>query len=192
MNYGYFSNGEIAAPVSMCTRFNDIGAWHTLSDEERAEHGWYPCDIIDEDKDQRLFIKVLSRKELVEGRIIVSYEYLPRGLYSVMEDRLELLVSSYNNALNSDVVFNDQAFKVEHIQTLTDACRGGLDVYVDINGLLRKLDRDTAERILATLLEREHNLLALRYELQEKIKNSKSPEDVLQVDIQTGFNKYLE
>ena len=46
VNYGTVINGKIDAPLSMRSSFNGILAFHTLTDQERAEQaGWYPCDV---------------------------------------------------------------------------------------------------------------------------------------------------
>lgn len=49
--FGTVIGGLITAPLSMCSNFNGIGAWHTLTDEERAKYGWFPAEIINESYD---------------------------------------------------------------------------------------------------------------------------------------------
>lgn len=39
--YAYREDGNWVFPVNMRSRFNGVGAWHTLTDEQRAKHGWY-------------------------------------------------------------------------------------------------------------------------------------------------------
>lgn len=51
MNYGYIEKNKIIAPVAMRSRFNNVGAWNLLTDEQRAQYGWYPCDVINEGYD---------------------------------------------------------------------------------------------------------------------------------------------
>ena len=41
MIYAYKENSRWVFPVSMRSRFNGVGGWHTLTDEQRAEYGWY-------------------------------------------------------------------------------------------------------------------------------------------------------
>lgn len=50
-NYGIVADTNIVAPITMQSTFKGVGAWHTLTDEERAAHGWYPCEIINEGYD---------------------------------------------------------------------------------------------------------------------------------------------
>ena len=42
--YAYRENGKWVYPVNMRSRFNGVGAFHTLTDEQRAKHGWYVFD----------------------------------------------------------------------------------------------------------------------------------------------------
>jgi len=42
MIYAYKDDGKWTI-ASLMPRFRGIGGWHTLTDAERAKHGWYPC-----------------------------------------------------------------------------------------------------------------------------------------------------
>jgi len=42
MIYAYKDNGKWVI-ASLMPRFRGVGGWHTLTDAERAKHGWYPC-----------------------------------------------------------------------------------------------------------------------------------------------------
>jgi hypothetical protein len=42
MIYAYRAEGRWVI-ASLMPRFKGIGGWHTLTDAERAKHGWYPC-----------------------------------------------------------------------------------------------------------------------------------------------------
>jgi hypothetical protein len=42
MIYAYKESGKWVI-ASLMPRFRGIGGWHTLTDAERAKHGWYPC-----------------------------------------------------------------------------------------------------------------------------------------------------
>ncbi len=82
MNYGIIKDGLITAPVAMCSNFDGVGAWHTLTDEQRAEHGWYPCAMINESVNT--FRQ--SRSELPE----LSFDgALITATYTVIEKALE-------------------------------------------------------------------------------------------------------
>ena len=38
-SYGYVENDKIIAPISMCSRYKGVGAWHLLTYEQRAAYG---------------------------------------------------------------------------------------------------------------------------------------------------------
>lgn len=42
-SYGYIETNKIIAPVAMRSRYKRVGAWHLLTDEQRAAYGWYRC-----------------------------------------------------------------------------------------------------------------------------------------------------
>ena len=56
-SYGYIENNKIIAPVAMRSRFKGVGAWHLLTDEQRAAYGWYPCVVIGEGYDATLQVR---------------------------------------------------------------------------------------------------------------------------------------
>lgn len=56
-SYGYTENNKIIAPVAMRSRFKGVGAWHLLTDEQRAAYGWYPCVVIGEGYDAALQVR---------------------------------------------------------------------------------------------------------------------------------------
>lgn len=86
VNYGYIVDGVIFAPVTMCSQFNGIGAWHTLTNEQRAKHGWHPCKVLNES----FSALTQSRSELPElmfdGELITA-------TYSVFDKPLETIQS---------------------------------------------------------------------------------------------------
>ena len=51
--YAYRENGNWVYPVNMRSRFNGVGAFHTLTDEQRAKHGWYVFDPTNYDYDPK-------------------------------------------------------------------------------------------------------------------------------------------
>lgn len=89
MNYGYIKNGEIKAPVAMCSVFEGIGAWHTLTDQERAVHGWYRCEVVNESVDPL----TQSRSDFPElsfdgEKITAAYTVIEKSLETVRFERL--------------------------------------------------------------------------------------------------------
>lgn len=93
MNYGTVSSdGLITAPIAMCSNFEGVGAWHTLTDDERAMYGWYPCDMVNEAYDpltqSRSEAPVLSFKN---GRISAAYSIVEKTLQTIQSEMLQRL-----------------------------------------------------------------------------------------------------
>ena len=189
MHYGYFFEGEIVAPVPMCPRFNDIGAWHTLSDEERAEHGWHPCVVHDSRKDQRLHMRLPPLAEFKGDHFEATYSYVEKGLYLVMEEKLELLTSAYNAALVKPVLFLERLFTVNDIPALQEAVASReTTVYIE-SGLVVQMTANEAMKLTQDLLRHKQHCLRIRYGVQTQIKNATTPEEVVQVCVNSGFDQ---
>lgn len=92
MVYGYIDGENIVAPVNMTSRFGNIGAWHTLTDEERAVHGWYPCEVIGEGYDPRLQIRSEAPVLEFDGeKITATYQLTDRSIADIKDDLLDSL-----------------------------------------------------------------------------------------------------
>lgn len=86
VNYGYIQDNKIIAPVAMRSRFNNIGAWHTLTDEERANHKWYPCDVINEQYSPITQHRSQPQYSFDGKRITVTYTVTDKTLDEIKED----------------------------------------------------------------------------------------------------------
>jgi hypothetical protein len=92
MNYGYIERNKIVAPVAMRSRFNNIGGWHTLTDEQRAEHGWYPCDVINEGYDAITQIRSTLPELVFDNeaqRITATYTVTDKTLETIKREHKE-------------------------------------------------------------------------------------------------------
>lgn len=92
MNYGTVQHGVITAPLTMCSNFNGVGAWHTLTDEQRAEHGWYPCDVINEGYDSRTQTRSALPELSFDGeRIKAEHTITEKPIETIRQESLESL-----------------------------------------------------------------------------------------------------
>lgn len=134
MNYGFIKDGVITAPVAMCSIFNGVGAWHTLSDEARAQHGWYVCAVVNESVNS---LKQ-SRSELPElafdGEKIIA-------VYTVIEKALETIKAEMVAALAA------YRFKCEE---------GGLTL---ADGVFIETDRQGKSQLNKTYVELKNGLI---------------------------------
>ena len=122
-SYGYIENNKIIAPVAMRSRFKHIGAWHLLTDAQRAEHKWYPCDVINEGYDATTQIRS-TLPELVFDKDTQRIT----ATYTVTDKTLETV-------------------KREHKERITEARYEEEVSGVDVNGYEIETDRNSQTRI---------------------------------------------
>ena len=100
-NYGTIIFGAITAPITLSSKYTTpsgvvIGAWHALTDDERAEYGWYPCEIINEGYDPltqtRTDLPELSFNES-KKLITAKYTITNKLVDEIKDDFLEKLSS---------------------------------------------------------------------------------------------------
>ena len=96
-SYGYIENNRIIAPVAMRSRYKGVGAWHLLTDEQRAAYGWYPCVVIGEGYDAALQV----RSELAE---------------CVFDPKTKIITATYKS-VDKPI----EAIKVEQKQRITES-----------------------------------------------------------------------
>ena len=113
-SYGYIENNRIIAPVAMRSRFKGVGAWHLLTDEQRADYGWYPCAVFGEGYDAALQV----RSELPEcvfdpvtKIITATYNVVDKPIEAIkVEQKQRITESRYQEEVSGktiDVVFYD-------------------------------------------------------------------------------------
>ena len=113
-SYGYIENNRIIAPVAMRSRYKGVGAWHLLTDEQRAAYGWYPCVVIGEGYDAALQV----RSELPEcvfdpktKTIAATYKSVDKPIEAIkVEQKQRITESRYQEEVSGktlDGVFYD-------------------------------------------------------------------------------------
>ena len=113
-SYGYIENNRIIAPVAMRSRYKGVGAWHLLTDEQRAAYGWYPCVVIGERYDADLQV----RSELPEcvfdpktKTITATYKSVDKPIEAIkVEQKQRITESRYQEEVSGktiDGVFYD-------------------------------------------------------------------------------------
>ncbi len=121
LSYGYIEGGKITAPVAMRSAFRDIGAWHTLTDEERSVHGWYPCEVIGEGCDPRLQIRSdLPNLEFDGEKIIATYAITEKGIEEIRGEQASRL-GEIRYAKETDLCSREDRFllkdKIDFLKT---------------------------------------------------------------------------
>jgi hypothetical protein len=72
MIYAYIGEGGWTI-ASLMPRFKGIGGWHTLTDEERATHGWYPCVEVNAQYDAVTQIRSPAEFVLADNVVTATY-----------------------------------------------------------------------------------------------------------------------
>ena len=113
-HYAYKENGQFVWPVAMRSRFNDVGGWHTFTDERRALEEWYPIEYTNLGYDPSLQEQSLISAKL-EGNVFkVEYHLRSYSSYEHAEmkkDEIRLeLDNSFNNPIEVLSLFWDAGF----------------------------------------------------------------------------------
>lgn len=72
MIYAYRDDGRWTI-ASLMPRFKGIGGWHTLTDAERAQHGWYPCVEVNANYNPTTQIRSPAEFVLVDNVVTATY-----------------------------------------------------------------------------------------------------------------------
>lgn len=105
IDYSYKKEGEFIWPVAMRSRFKEVGGWHTLTDEQRAKHGWYPIDYTGKEYDPA-----------TEDRLFVSQE-LVGEVFKVVYAVRDLTIDELSTRLLEDVTTSTQTRLDDFAQT---------------------------------------------------------------------------
>lgn len=137
-SYGYIKNNRIIAPVAMRSRYKGVGAWHLLTDEQRASYGWYPCVVIGEGYDAALHL----RSELPE---------------CVFDPETKIITATYKS-VDKPI----EAIKVEQKQRITESRYQEEVSGKTLDGMFYDTDRTTQ-----TMLGNAFSLVQLDPEITE-------------------------
>ena len=98
VNYGYIQYGKIVAPVAMRSRFDNVGGWHLWTDEQRAKHRWYPCDVLNESYDPATQVREGPELKFTGTRITCTYTVRPKTLYEAQQEAHKRINTAYEEA----------------------------------------------------------------------------------------------
>ena len=72
MIYAYRDSGKWVI-ASLMPRFKGVGGWHTLTDDERAKYGWYPCVEVNAQHNPVTQIRSPAEFVLADGIVTATY-----------------------------------------------------------------------------------------------------------------------
>lgn len=191
--YGYFKDGEIVAPVAMCSRFDDVGAWHTLTDEERALHSWYPCRVDDTSFDPITQYRGSPVVELIDGIIYYQAPIHNKELGVVRQELIQSLSDCVQTFRPVPIVFQGQSYSLSDLDKLIRLSNcTNIDVLINHNTRVVKLTIEDLNILINKLLMFEQKLLTVQFETQTAIDTAKGIEELLAIDPQTDLMNTLE
>lgn len=198
VNYGTVINGLITAPLTMCSNFNGIGAWHTLSDDERAEHGWFPADVFNENYDPRIQTRSDAPVCAFDGeRITATYtlsDKNPELIKSGLLDQLAEIRFSVETAgvVSSDGV-NQSTDRAERL-VLADKLafmRSKPDLKVTHWKAAGKWHTLTLEQLAALYAQvgtHVDNCYIAEHTVAQQLENAKKPAQLLAINLASAFD----
>ncbi len=125
MLYVVKKGNRFEGPYAMRSRWNGVRAWHTLSDEKRAEYGWYRLEIEPNSYDAlRHHRSSLTGFDLVDGVVKAKYIITDKTLFEVKRDHRERLKESRDENLPT-VINNVQVSRLEDRENI----KGTLDSF---------------------------------------------------------------
>lgn len=104
-DYAYKENGQFVWPVAMRSRFNNIGGWHTFTDERRVLEEWYPIEYTNKVYNPATQVQTLVSSKLEDN--VFKVEYSVRDLTAdeharIKKDEIRAeLVNSFNDPVEA-------------------------------------------------------------------------------------------
>lgn len=191
-SYGYIDGNKIIAPVAMRSRFKQVGAWHLLTDAQRAEHDWYPCDVINEGYDAETH----SRSELPlltfdkeAKRITAAYTILEKPLETVKREHKDrITVARYETEIGGILVDGQLIDTARTTQTRISQAHSlvQLDPTTTIDWKSgagwEVLDAATVTKLALTIVKHVQTCFSKEKELHDRIDACNTVDEVLAVN----------
>jgi len=106
MIYAYKENNQWTI-ASLMPRFRGIRGWHTLTDQERATHGWYPCVEVNANYNPTTQIRSPAEFVLADGVVTATYTIWDKPESQILN---EALTEARNNRAQAYIKEADPLF----------------------------------------------------------------------------------
>lgn len=195
-SYGYIEHNKIIAPVAMRSRFKHIGAWHLLTDAQRATHGWYPCKVINEGYDQITQIRS-TLPELVFNAdtktITATYTIIDKPLETIKREHKERITESRYEEEVSGIEVDGQTIETDRISQTRIAQAYSL-VQIDPSATIDwkcgsgwiVLDSVTINKIASAIGKHVQKCFSKEMALHNRIDECETIEEVLKIQWSDG------
>lgn len=184
VNYGYIQGGKVIAPIPMRSRFSGIGGWHLLTDEQRAKHRWYPCDVINGGYDSAIQVRSGPITRVTNNRIVCEYTIRLKTLPEVQQEAHKRINTAYEEAtarLAEGYPENEQKSWATQVKEADIILAGGLEPtpWVDAAAQARGITREALASSIKqndTLYRQAHGrLTGIRQALRDQIDGYTEP-----------------
>jgi len=190
-DFSYKKDNKYIWPVAMRSRFNGVGGWHTLTDEQRAVHGWYPIDYTDSlynpATEDRLFVS----QELVGGVFKVVYVVRDLTLDELKAIKKGQLDKEFDTAAQRPIVDTGLGFEVHGGYTdLADFTVGadlGLTVIRAADNSMHTVTPEEFQTVLMAIKLRGFAIKGNKWELADAITAATNQEELDAIDINEGW-----
>jgi len=106
MIYAYKDDGKWII-ASLMPRFRGIGGWHTLTDAERAKHGWYPCVEVNANYNPTTQVRSAPSFTFADGVVTAVYTIWDKPESQIFS---EALIETRNNRAEAYAAEADPLF----------------------------------------------------------------------------------
>lgn len=198
VNYGYIDSGNIIAPVAMRSQFNGVGAWHTLTDAERAKHDWYPADVLNEGcnpiTQERLGPTITFNGE----RITVEYTVTDKPLMQIRDELLSKLgkvryaeeirnVVCDDSGVTQSPTQSERANVADKIGFLERSPDIDSTPWKDSAGMWHTVTLEDLQTLLSKMRTHVDNAYRAEHEVATLIMAADSVDELIAIDIPQSF-----
>ena len=207
VTYAYMIKGQWIAPVSMCSKFNGIRGWHLLSDEARAKHGWYPCELINAEYNPLTESRTSTPINFeFDGQIVrASYQKTTKDIKTVIEEKCRLVDEMRKERLYTNIVaefpagekviqFRDEVDRANLANTATGALALVMSGAPETTLTYRTEDNETQILRADQMLQIAMGALAIKQQVisvswahKDALRAMTTVADVLAYDITEGW-----
>lgn len=200
MTYAIMNNGKVIdAPVNLRSRYNNIGGFHTLTDEQRKAHGWYPCDVLNESFDPR----TASRNPPVVGfdgeRVTLDYQIIPKTLDQVKSETGAKINTLRDQKETEGFQYMGHKFQSDErsaarifgaVQSAQAAMSAGVPFAIEwaaADNTIVPLDAAQTIGMSAAMATQANALHQYGRTLKDQVNAAATVVDVIGIDIETGW-----
>jgi len=192
----------------MMGRYNNIGGFHLLTDEQRQEHGWYKCELYNEQYDDRFQIRTQYPECVYDTErnvVVATYTITNIPLNQVIESRCDDVDKLLQQKMYSDVEvqFPDGPKTIQFRNeidraNLSNVTQAAISLVLSgqPNFLMPYRTADNVTQYVSAggmidignkVMEQKQNLVSTAWAHKDALREMEDYPDLLEYDIQEGW-----